>query len=74
MVIIVILTARQALMRSLQILGSLPYSHRLNKLVETLDDPHYSDDPHDEISADLAAADKAIEDLRRLAAQDLGAC
>jgi len=44
---------------------------RLNEIVDAFDQPNYNHDPHDDISADLATATKAIEDLRKLAAKDM---
>jgi len=44
---------------------------RLEKLEGALDDPHYSEDLHEEISADLRAVTSAIQDLRSLAKHDL---
>jgi hypothetical protein len=46
---------------------------RLEELVTAFDDPHYNEDPVDEISSNLETATKAIEDLRALAEADLRA-
>jgi hypothetical protein len=43
----------------------------LNEIVDAFDEPNYNNDRHDDISADLATATKAIDDLRRLAAKDM---
>jgi hypothetical protein len=38
---------------------------RLEKLMQELDNPHYNNDLHEEISSDLEAVDAALVDLKR---------
>jgi hypothetical protein len=44
---------------------------RLEQIVKVFDDPHYGDDVHDEISADLEAATKGLAELRKIAHVDV---
>jgi hypothetical protein len=63
-------TIRRAAIRGTFVVGAAAAA-RLEQLVTVFDDPRHGDDPHDEISADLDAARRALADLRTIANADV---